>query len=696
MKPVLRATLFDTFRLQLPDGVEIEISGKRSRALLAIICLTPGVPIERARLCELLWQGRFQAQARASLRQTVLGLKKQFASIRPDFLEITRDSIAVNASAVQTDLAELESCLASGDHEKASECLTEIGNKKLLARKSFGDEFEQWLAIRQEQIEQRLRYAVEGALAELQRTGNDGEHARLQDAWRFRHSAAAAQSQIRIGVLPFGVIEDQEQDQKQRTSAASPSKILSQGLFNELITALGQLPQLLIAGRGSSLSLTGSEKPVSELARALGVDYLIQGSIHHQGENARAHVCLVDGKTGFERWSQSYPGQSENLFALQDDIVRSALQAITRELDLDLSLSGQRISAGRTTNNRAAYELYLQGRALTARAIGDGLLPKAIELLEAALALDPDFAACWTALAEAHVYTAVFTPCLDRLAQSQKMADCASRAIELDPDQGHARTMLGIHRWTENDPVGALDLAHEAYRLEPNNPDVVLRLGSFLLYIGRTREALPYVQAAVDQDPVNGRNYAMLSVAQLNLGNFDAAIEAGQRMADLGLPSMWLGVATAASGDRKRAVDQYRQTMKLLNKTMFPPAGSKPLSGPALYVFWQIAARGVCSGNAVHRKLYCALLDQLHATLHDPCDTSIVQPAIWMGYGEMVVKTLGKQITPANMLCLMSLWADIEPIRSVRLHPNFMPFAKRIGLFDAWEKYGWPDLLAKT
>ena len=273
------------------------------------------------------------------------------------------------------------------------------------------------------------------------------------------------------------------------------------------------------------------------------------------------------------------------------------------------------------------------------------------------------------------------------------MAECARKAIELDPSQGHARAMLGIHHWTLNDPVGALDLAHEAYRLEPDNPDVVLRLGSFLLYIGRTEEALPYIEQAIDQDPVNGRNFAVLSVAQLNLGNLEAAIAAGQRMVDLGLPAMWLAVAIAASGDRKLALAQYRKTRELMNTVIFPPAGTRPLSGLVLNTYWNVAARGVCSGSAVHRKIYCSVLDYLHKTLPDPSDTSIVAPAIWMGYSDMVFKTLGTQITPANMYCLMSLWADIEPIRQTRLHPEFLPFAERIGLVAAWEKYGWPDLL---
>jgi TolB-like protein len=677
----LHATLFGAFKLTGPDGEEIVVTGKRARALLAILCLEPGVAIERDRVCELLWRGGFRAQARASLRQTLLGLKKQLSPIVPDFFDVTRDRVAVNAATVRSDLAELESALAEGPNPQASELLLQIGGRPLLGRLDFGEPFQQWLDVRRAQVEQRLKRAVEDAVSDWQQRGDDREHARLLDAWRLRDPAARASNSdptIRIAVLPFKSID-----------AADDQGHFAQGLSDELITTLGQSPQLLIAGRGSSLNIRNSELPLPEIARALHVSHLVQGSVQRHGDELRVHVSLVDGNSGFERWSHGYHGNTENIFGLQEDIARTVSRELASALELEIGLPGPR----RTTPNKAAYKLYLQGRALTARAIGDGVLAKAVELLEASLAIDPEFAACWTALAEAHVYTVVYTPCLDRLEKSARMAECAARAIELDPAQGHARAMLGIHRWTQNDPVGALDLAHEAYRLEPDNPDVALRLGSFLLYIGRTREALPYIEAAIDQDPVNGRNFAMLCVAQLNLGNLDQAVAAGQRMVDLGLPSMWLAVATAASGDRKLAVEQYWQTRLLMNTVIFPPAGTRSLSGPALNTYWRVAARGVCSGRAVHRKVYCTLLDYLHATLPDPCDTSIVAPAIWMGYSKMVFKTLGTQITPANMYCLMSLWADIEPIRQTRLHPDFLPFAERIGLRAAWNKYGWPDQL---
>ncbi|MCC5870421.1 MAG: hypothetical protein JJU27_18115 [Gammaproteobacteria bacterium] len=677
----LRVTLFGTFRLHLACGDELEITGKRARAVLAILCLTPGVAVERARLCELLWHGRFQAQARASLRQTLLGLKKQLTPFQPDLFAITRESVAINEATVTSDLAELEATLSGNSHSRASELLLEIGGRALLGRLDFGEAFELWLAARRAQAEQRLQHAVEEALAELQRLGDVQEYARLLDAWRLRDPSGAVSdgpARTRIGILPFQAI-----------GADDTSAHIAQGLFDELVSTLGEVPQLLIAGRGSSLIGARPESPPLELARALRVAYLVQGSVQRQGDELRAHVSLLEADTGFERWSHCSRGTTGNVFALQDDISRAVSRELGHALALEMNVPGPR----RTTPSKSAYDLYLRGRALTMRAIGDGVMPRAVELLEASLAIDPEFAAGWTALAEAHAHTAVYTPCLDRLEQSKRMAECAQKAIELDPDQGHARAMLGIHRWTENDPVGALDLAHEAYRLEPDNPDVVLRLGSFLLYIGRTREALPFIEAAIDLDPVNGRNFAMLCVARLNLGHIDEAIVAGQRMVDLGLPAMWLAVATAASGNRELAVEQYRQTRLLMNTVIFPPAGTKPLSGTALRAYWQLAAKGVCSGGAVHRAVYCTLLDYLHTTLPDPGDTSIVAPAIWMGHARLVYKTLGTQITPANMYCLMSLWADIEPIRQIRLHPEFLPFAERIGLMAAWDKYGCPDLL---
>ena len=345
------------------------------------------------------------------------------------------------------------------------------------------------------------------------------------------------------------------------------------------------------------------------------------------------------------------------------------------------------------THSREAFDLFLQGRALCFRLFGEGVLDTAIALLEQAVALDPDFAEAWVALGEAHQLVSIYTQSPDRLAASERMAECARTAIAIAPDLGYAYSLLGVHQWTRNDIVGALDLAFKAYRLHPDNPAVAMRLGSFLLYCGRTTQAMHYVEAAIDQDPVDGRKYNLLSVGRFNLGNIAGAIEAGKRMVDLGFPSMWLAVATAASGQHELAVEQYRQTRTLMNTLMSPPVGLGPVTPEMMDSFWTMAAKGVCSGVEGDRAAYCQVLDMLHSMLHDKSDPSIVLPAVFMGYAPMVFKSVGERLTPANMLCLHSLWSNTDPIRRIHTDPEFIPFAQRIGLADAWDKYGWPDLL---
>lgn len=678
----LAASLFGTFKVQNINGEDIVITNKRARAILAMLCLAPDVSIERELISKLLWPGRFPAQARASLRQCLLNLSKILETSGANILDVSRTQICLKPESIQTDLISLEKTLTEKGYMSASEQLTGIGSKPLLNQMQFGEAFEEWLGNQRRSIEQRLEMAIFSSLSDLENNNNLEEHARLMTAWKLRtpetSPARKKDETVRLAVLPF------------RSLAEPDDKgALADGIVDELITTLGQVPQLRVAGRTSSFRFKNASSSVSEIASRLNVSHLLEGAVHRHDDQLRISVSLIDGATGFEVWSDSFDGTVDDVFAARENVTR----AITNGLITSLNLAAHELRPRSLTDSREAYGLYLQGRALTLRAIGDGVLETAKNLLKQALEIDPNFAECWTALAEAHVYTSVYTPCLDKMAEAESMAECARRAITLSPKQGHARAMLGLYKWTQNDVVGALDLAFEAYLLEPQNPAVTLRLGSFLLYCGRTEGALPYIEMAIDQDPVEGKGYGILCTAYLNLGRLNEAIAAGQRMADLGQPSLHLAAATAASGNRELAVEQYQKTRLLMNTVIFPPAGSTPMSPEAMDVYWKMAAEGIHSGNTEKRAMYCQVLDMLHATLPDPGDPTIVWPAIWMGYSTMVFKTLGTQITPPNMVGLMSLWADIEPMRQTRLHSEFMDFAVGIGLVAAWEKYGWPDML---
>ena len=682
----LNASLFGTFRIFAADGEEITVSNRRARAILAMLCLSPDEAIDRSHLSRLLWPGRFEAQAKASLRQCLLDLGKVLAPWDGEILDITRSQIRLNINALGSDLEQLHNNLTEEKWNEAVDQLTAIGAKPLLDQMQFGDEFQQWLANQRRQAQLRLQAAITISLKDLQDTNDLSGHARLLNAWSIRSAipreiAERKSGKVRVAVLPF-------------KSRALPDDhgFFADGMVDELITTLGQVPQLLIAGRTSSFQFKITDKSPVEIAMTLNVSHLLAGSVERQDEHVRVNAGLIDAETGFEIWSYSYEGSLGDMFAARAEVAG----AVTKGVGDALGLQEHEPEMRKLTDNREAYGLYLQGRALTIRAIGEGVLPTAIELLEKALQIDPDFAECWTALAEAEINMTVYTPCLDRLERTKKASEYAQKALELDPEQAHARVLLAIYRWTQNNIVGALDLVFEAYRLDPNNPDVVNRVGSFLTYCGLSQKALPFIEASIDQDPVNGRSYTMLTSVHLNLGNIDAAIAAGQRTVDLGFPSMWLAAATAIAGDNELAVVQYQQTKLLMNSVIFAPAGSAPMTPEAMDAYWLMAAKGVWSGDEQARENYCQVLEMLHATLHDPCDSTIVLPAIWMGQAQMVFKTLGKQVTPGNFFGFMWLWIDAEPINRVRLHPDFMDFADRIGMVAAWEKYGWPDLPVRT
>ena len=236
-------------------------------------------------------------------------------------------------------------------------------------------------------------------------------------------------------------------------------------------------------------------------------------------------------------------------------------------------------------------------------------------------------------------------------------------------------------------------MAFEAYARDPNDADVCSRLGSCLLYLGKAKEAFPYIEAAVDRDPVYARNYAMLASAWLSLGEYEKACVAAERMSSLGAPAIWLPLAQMAKGDFEEAVRTHYDLRVHLGTTIMRPPGMPPMDDAARDAYFHMGAHGLYSGDETARAVYCQMIDSLHDAMPDPYDSSIAFAAIWMGHSKLAMKVYSECIHPANMVGLMNLWIDIDPINRTIRHPDFMSFAQRIGMVEAWERFGWPDLI---
>lgn len=679
-----RLTLFGEFALAGPDGRAVALPNRRARALLAILALAPGQSLARETITGLLWPGRFEAQARASLRQCLLELGKILDTHGCTILSVARDAVALNPVCVTSDLAELDLALAVGDVELVRCILGGIGAKRLLGPMQFGDEFARWLNARRAEVDARIGASIGEAVDRLQRAGNAPTATRLAQAWAVRGAQGqrpepgAGDDRIRIAVMPFqalGVPEGQD--------------YFADGIVDELITTLGQVQQMRVAGRASAFHFRGSTLAPAAIAQTLGVEHLVEGSVQRQGERVRIFVRLIDGANGFERWGERYDGTLDAIFQLQENVA----QAVTRAIAAALNIAIPAPEVRSMTHSKEAYDLYLQGQSLCAKRFGEGVLDTAVTLFKRALALDPEFAECWVALAEAHQLVSVYTQCPDRNGEAAKMAECAHRAIALAPGLAYAYSLLGVYELTRFNFTGGLDYGYQAYRLDPNDPAVQMRLAYFLIFIGRTRDAVPYIKAAVDQDPVDGRKYALLWCVQFCMGELEAATISAQRMVDLGMPSIHQGLNSAVQGQHDRAIEQYLQTQSMVNDMILPPVGIGIQTPEAMDAYWMLAAKGICGGKEEYREQYGQVLEMLFAVLHDKSDIAISGPAVMIGNVDLVFRTYGLSITPSNLMGLVPLWTEVEPMCRIWQDPEFIPFAQRIGMAAAWDKYGWPDLL---
>lgn len=667
-------TLFGSFEVSNSHQKPLNISDTKAKAILSLLCLSPQHAIDRNTLTNLLWPGRYTAQAKSSLRQCILKLSKVFDAEHPELLDVSRDKISIDRRFFTSDVIEFESAISSGQIDNALIKAKQCKNLNMLENISINETYDTYAKKMIELVEA----GIESKIAQLKELAtNEQTLASAHGLQKLWHERLTKQTSIPIAVLPFSV-----------SPADTGQTYIGQGITDEAIYLLGQIPQLQVIGRRSSFLIANTDKSVQEIAGTLKVKYLIEGSVRIDSTAIKIDVQLINGKTGFQEWAGQYQGDVHKLFALQETVATNLVNELEDTLGLKLVIP----KINQMTVSQKAYDLYFQGRALTKRIFGEGVLESAIALFEQALELDENFSECWAALAEANAYVMVFTPCLNRKPYMDRLAKCANKALLIDPNCGLALVMKGVCMWEQNNPCEALKLAYRAYEVAPNDSAVVGRLGSFLSYIGHSQKALPFVAKAVSLDPLDGRHLVHLLAVLLNLGQVDEAIAVGEKATLVGAPSITMAYATFVKGDYDLAVRQYSHTRLMMNAVMNTPSGERPMTEAELDTYWEVASKGVCSGQAEDRQKYCRLLDHMYGTVPDRYDISIVFPAIWMGYADMVFKTLGEDINPANFASLPYLWGHAAPAKNIREHSEFEDFCEKTGLTQAWEAFGYPDV----
>jgi eukaryotic-like serine/threonine-protein kinase len=387
----------------------------------------------------------------------------------------------------------------------------------------------------------------------------------------------------------------------------SPQKdqeYFSDGLTEELITTLSQVPGLRVAARTSSFQFKGQSPDVHEVGRKLDVRAVLEGSVRRSGNRLRVSTQLISVKDGYQLWSESYDRELADVFAVQEDVARSIVAA------LRVRLAPARDSAltVRPTGDLEAYDLYLKGRFAWNQRTGPALL-EAVRYLEQAVGRDSTFARAWAALADAYLLVVPYAGLLSTDTW-RKVQAAAGKALSLDSTSAEAYTALGYgnmvyawnwraaeenfqraiaadpnyatgHHWYGDFLAGRGRLAESmtqmsrAHQLDPLSRQIGIEVGWVSYLMHQNDEAEAHIRQTLELDPNYVQGHVRLGLVQIQQHRYPESIASFKRAIDLGVfyphAAGGLAFAYAASGDRAAATTILNDLKRRSTRELVPP-----------------------------------------------------------------------------------------------------------------------------
>jgi adenylate cyclase len=353
-------------------------------------------------------------------------------------------------------------------------------------------------------------------------------------------------SQKSVAVLPF-VDMSENKDQE----------YFSDGLSEELIDMLTKIPDLRVPARTSSFYFKGKQATVADIAKALSVAHVLEGSVRKSGNTLRITAQLIRVDNGYHLWSETYDRKLDDIFKIQDEIAAAVVRA------LKASLIDSAAAAPPESRNGDAYTLYLQGRAMYRNANTKEEYETAANYLERSIKADPTLAAAWTALGFVRV-AEVGSGFVDRQTGIREAHRLAERALALDPRLVNTRRLLGrLHEETDFNWPAALREYQKAYALDPADAASNQALATLMTNRGDAEAAVSLFQEAISLDPVESARYLGLAYCFYVLGRLPEAELAARKALDLSPASngyrFTLGEILLARGQPVMALEEFKR-----------------------------------------------------------------------------------------------------------------------------------------
>jgi TolB-like protein/tetratricopeptide (TPR) repeat protein len=480
-----------------------------------------------------------------------------------------------------------------------------------------------------------------------------------------RRAAADPHGAVSVAVLPFvNLSSDKEQE------------FFSDGMTEELTSALAKVPSLQVVARGSAFQFKGETKDVRAVGQALGARYLVDGSVRKEGNRVRITAQLIEAENGVNVWTDKYDRELTSVFATQEDIAT----AIVGALRVPLGLRQGETLISSHTDDLELYQQYLHARALVrARSI-----PDAIAILEPITARDPNYSPAWALLARAYGLAPTYSSELRSgsleearlVVQSSldRAENAARQAIRLDSRNAVGYAALARTQANHQNWAIAEDLFRQALMLDPSDPEVLDPFSQTLATIGRVKEALSLREKLRALEPfVPIFNSLTAEIMQAN-GQWEASISVLEQIprdaAGGFYPNVYLARAHAVEGRyakaadtlllisgnqvSRRAVEDAARLLRMAPTKVSAPEALPVLDGELNFVYAHIGA-----------------LDRV------------------LEYPERLA-----EIHYLNPTGLRGLWRpDYAPLRKTA---RFKALVRKAGFVDYWKARSWPDMCHPT
>jgi len=355
-----------------------------------------------------------------------------------------------------------------------------------------------------------------------------------------------------IAVLPFvNISGDPKED------------YLSDGITEQIITALSKTPKMLVIARNSVFTYKGKPVKVQQVSKELGVRYVLEGSVQKSGDRLRITAQLIDATSGNNIWGESFDRTLNDIFVLQDDITRNVIMA----LQVNLTEGDTARLFGRDTNNLKAYLKVQQGLHHVYRwNKNDNEMGR--QLYKEAIALDPAYESAYVLLGWTYRHEAALGWTKTPKKSSEEAIELTKKALSLDPLNASAYRLAALV-YAEDGQLGkAMKNSEKAISLEPNNSDMNFGHGLILNIAGEYKKAIPLFEKAIKFDPIPPFFYfGALGLAYFRTGQDEEAVEKFKKASEGSPPGFpkyiaFLGCTLLSEGKPKKALIEFDKALK--------------------------------------------------------------------------------------------------------------------------------------